>query len=117
MQLKKRIIQNIMILAIVGSGIYVLAYFMRSRSSWHTNERPCLWSFYQPPVGLVPTKVAVSAAMHNAGSSRPGELSPWDEWQKKEKLIERFFFPCIWLDRLITGRQYWPSSNRGIAFT
>lgn len=64
-----------------------------------------LWSFYQPPYGLM----SMDLVEHYSSSG----LTPEEGWKRQESVPGLLFCPLIWVDDTLTGRAYLPTF-RGI---
>src|SRR2546426_12083770 len=96
----------------VGASLvlYVAVFLAWSRSQpWLTTGPGRLWSFYNPPAGLLDLE---DIRRHY---TIPGR-DKMDVWREREKIPGLIFRPCIWVDQLLTDRRYWPTSNAIVCF-
>ena len=93
-------------------GLYSAAFLWWS----HRESDGPVWSFYRPPGGLMSVELAIRLYRHETGTAPPGDPDPRNEWRQRERRLELTFYPCIWLDQRISGREYWPRSKRTKCF-
>ena len=92
--------------------LYSAAFLRRS----HIEGGSRLWSFYPPPAGLMDLDTAIRVYQHETGTAPPGDPDPRDEWRQLERRMELIFYPCIWLDQKISGREYLPRIRGSVCF-
>jgi hypothetical protein len=76
-----------------------------------------MWSFYPVPGGLMSTETAIRIYQHETGTAALGDPDPRDEWRRRERRLELIFYPCIWLDHKISGREYLPRFRGSVCFS
>lgn len=86
--------------------LYLTSYFVWSRCfAWGGGR---LWSFSQPPAGLIGLDVAARYRLF-------GDTA-WEGWERVESIPGTFFSPCILVDQWLTGRTYLPSYQGAVCF-
>jgi hypothetical protein len=86
--------------------LYAGSYALWSRCwAWRSGR---LWSFYQPPAGLVSFEL-------KARYRSPG-VTPWEGWQSWEGYPAALFRPFIWVDEALNGSRYLPEYEGAVCF-
>ncbi len=94
----------------VSLTIYVAVFLSWSRSqTWITTGPTPLWSFYNPPAGLLDLD---DVRRHYTVPGR----DRMHVWRERERIPGLIFRPCILVDELLTNRRYYPLSHTLVCF-
>jgi hypothetical protein len=95
---------------ILAGFIAILVLYLTSYLVWSRCFacRAPLWSFFQPPAGLM--------SMDLPDRYRPFGATPWEGWDRVESIPGTFYSPCILVDDWLTGNTYLPTCGKMVAF-